>query len=75
MLFLKPNIDQSEGKLIKYVFQLIEKKQQLTTNQIHEFMHYVDNISKGSKDNFHAVYEAIVEYINKNYGLVTYKEQ
>ena len=55
----------------------MEKKQTLTTNQVHEFMHYVDKIAsyRSARDNFHAIYEAIVEYINKNYGLVTYKEQ
>ena len=73
LMIIKPNIDKAEGQLLHFMFKefdLGKGSVSFTTGKVNEFIEKVDKVS----DNPHTVFEKIAEYVNTNYGIVSFKE-
>ena len=72
-MIIKPNIDKPEGRLLHFMFKEfdISKGQvNFTTSKVNELIDKIDRVS----ENAQVVFEKIAEYVNTNYGIVSFRE-
>ena len=73
LMIIKPNIDKPEGQLLHFMFKefdLGKGQVSFTTGKINELIDKVDKVSEHPQ----TVFEKIAEYVNTNYGIVSFKE-
>jgi hypothetical protein len=73
LMIIKPNIDKAEGQLLHFMFKefdLGKGQVSFTTSKVNEFIEKVDKVSAQAQ----TVFEKIAEYVNTNYGIVSFKE-
>jgi hypothetical protein len=73
LMIIKPNIDKPEGRLLHFMFKEFDISRgqvNFTTSKVNELIDKIDRVS----ENAQVVFEKIAEYVNTNYGIVSFRE-